>query len=108
MKKNRVLLAVILFLLSIWVNGAICQAEKKVEISPFSYREYLLVSYKEYWYTDGAGVESHVLYNQQYRNYTFQNGYRQLSPTITILPITSELPHGTTRHQLVQLRYEFY
>ncbi len=81
----------------------------ETKAAPRSYREDLLVSYKEYWYTDGAGIESHVRYGEQYKSFTFLNGYRQSGQTITHLPLNADdLPHGVTIHQQVQIQYEFY
>lgn len=108
MKNKRLhclILAVVICILTI---GMTCSAaESKAE--PRSYREDLLVSYKEYWYTDGAGIQSHVRYGEQYRSFTFLNGYRKTGQTITQLSISDpELPHGVTAHQQVQIHYEFY
>lgn len=109
MKNKRIYSAIALIILCITFSGTICLASESDTVSPFAYRETLLISYKEYWYTDGSGTESHVKYNHQYRTYTFLNGYRQLSPKITQLPTTGdELPVKASIHQLVELSYEFY
>lgn len=78
--------------------------------APYSYRDELLVSYSEFWYIDGYGVESHVEYDQKHIAYTFLNGYRVASRVVTPLPLdTPGFPQGmVTRAQHVELRYEFY
>ncbi len=107
--KNKkfyfLLLAAIICILTI---GTTCLAAE-AKAAPRSYREDLLVSYKEYWYTDGAGIESHVRYGEQYRSFTFLNGYRKSKQTITHLPLNADgLPPGVTTHQQVRIEYEFY
>lgn len=109
MKGRRFLSLVLLMVLCMSFSGMVClAADDKVE--PYSYREDLLVSYKEFWYTDGKGVVSHVKYDQQYKSYTFLNGYRELSPKITPLPLYVPMLGNLkpTTHQLVELSYEFY
>ncbi len=109
-KNKRVYVLLLAAVICILTIGTTCLAAE-TNATPRSYREDLLVSYKEYWYTDGAGVESHVRYGEQYRSFTFLNGYRPLRQTITHLPLDADgLPHGVTihRHQQVQIQYEFY
>lgn len=107
MKKERVYMFVAIMLLCVAVSSNVCQAAKYETISPCQYKERLLVSYKEYWYTDGSGTESYVKYDEQYRDYIFINGYKA-SRSITPIPITGDLPPGTTRHNSVKVTYTFY
>lgn len=81
--------------------------QKNAEITPYSYRENLLVSYKEYWFKDGAGNDIYVVYNRQYRQCTFLNGYEIISREVSQLPLTG-MPSGTYRHQQVKVNYRFY
>ena len=107
-KNKRVYVLLLAAVICILTIGTTCLAAE-TNVTPRSYREDLLVSYKEYWYTDGAGVESHVRYGEQYKSFTFLNGYRQSGQTITHLPLNADdLPHGVTIHQQVQIQYEFY
>ena len=107
MKKKIAILLVIC--LSTLFSGITCMAAEKSALETYAYREELLVSYKEYWYRDGEGQESYVIYDRQYRTYTFLNGYRKLSPIITSLSTTAAgLPPNVSRHQQVQYQYEFY
>lgn len=109
MKKNKFIVLILMLLISILFTGATCLAAPNDEAAAYAYREELLVSYKEYWYVDGAGIESHVIYGRQYKAYTFLNGYRQLSPVIEQLPTNADgLPAGVSIHQSVKLSYEFY
>lgn len=108
MKNKRLYFMTVAVVLCVLSIGMTCFAMDKGEVLR-SHREELLVSYKEYWYVDGAGIESHVKYDQQYKVYTFLNGYRELSPVITQLPLSGGmLPPNVKSHQQVQLRYEFY
>lgn len=107
MKKKIAIL--LLICLSVLLSGITCMAAEKRDAETYAYREELLISYKEYWYRDGEGLESHVIYDRQYRTYTFLNGYRELSPLITSLSTTAAgLPPNVSLHQQVQCRYEFY
>ncbi|MDD4850381.1 MAG: hypothetical protein PHO10_06740 [Gemmiger sp.] len=76
-------------------------------ISTYSYREDLLVSYIEYWYTEG-GNPVRVVYGEQYQQFTFLNGYEETSRTSVSLPITSEYPHGTTQVKKITVHYRFF
>ncbi|MGN1332820.1 MAG: hypothetical protein ACI4V0_08660 [Lachnospiraceae bacterium] len=107
MKKQMIILLMItIFVLT--SNVPVLAATVNT-ITPYAYRDELLVSYKEYWYYDGRGERIHVIYGRQYKPYTFVNGYRQLTPIITSLPDDMEgLPSGAFSHHYVQLRYEFY
>lgn len=107
MKKSKVIVVVMLACLCITCNHMVCWAADDKEISARQYKENLLVSYKEYWYTDGAGIENYVRYDKQYREYIFINGYTS-SKRVTPIPITNELPAGTTRHNSVKVTYTFY
>ncbi|MDM8201493.1 hypothetical protein [Allofournierella massiliensis] len=73
-----------------------------------AYRVDLLVSFYEYWYTDGAGVTSHVEYGHEYRSFNVVNGYRVKNYDVELLPITGEFPPNTTQLQKVTISYEFY
>ena len=71
--------------------------------------ETLLVSYIEYWFTDGNDEEIYVRQSEVYKEYQFLNGYRKVAPVIEQLPIQGGLyPQGTTKVQKVTKRYEFY
>lgn len=106
MKRSKILV-VMLVCLCMTCNHMICWASDGKDVSAQQYKEKLLVSYKEYWYTDGAGIESYVRYDKQYREYIFINGYIA-SERVTPIPITNELPTGTTRHNSVKVTYTFY
>lgn len=107
MKKGKIYMVVMIMLLCVVANSSICQASENETISTYQYKEKLLVSYKEYWYTDGSGTESYVRYDEQYREYTFINGYKA-TKRVTPIPITGELPSKTTRHNSVKVTYTFY
>lgn len=107
--KKKMIAVMLTVCLSILFSGMTCMAAAKEDAETYAYREELLVSYKEYWYTDGAGIESHVVYGKQYKSYTFLNGYRELTPIITQLSTTAAgLPPNVSKHHQVQLQYEFY
>lgn len=41
---------------------------------PYAYADDLLVSYSEFWYTDGSGTTSHVRYDEPYRRSPIKMG----------------------------------
>lgn len=64
---------------------------EEVQITPYAYRDSLLVSY-EVWESYNMGTEYR---NRQYRDFTYVNGYRRTD-------------HNEGRMELSPLEYEFY
>ena len=99
--------AAVLMILVLCVT-MVTAAYAQEEITPYAYRETLLVSYEEYWFVDGSGEDIYVRQAEVYREYQFPHGYRELAPIIAQLPITGDYPAETTKRQRVTKRYEFY
>lgn len=96
MKKGTIkMVCVVMMFLSLMLNYSLNEtlvsASRGTGIETYAYKESLPIKY-EIWYSYMYGAERR---NEQYKDYTFQNGYNSTNTLVG-------------RIQLTPLQYEFY
>lgn len=106
--KNELkkVVCVIMLFLGLMLNYSLNEtlASEEPDIETYSFRETLPVKY-EIWYSMSLGPERR---NEQYRDYTFQNGYKSTDSLVGNIELTPLQSTFYSKAELWKVTYTFY